>query len=84
MEKIVSADNCSSTTIGCGAVGQLEFDHKSCADPATKQQVEKLEINLEQQIEEVVRRIENVTVNVTCGKKSEDIYKTIQEVDKDI
>jgi esterase/lipase len=54
LDTIVSADNCSSTTIGCGAVGQLEFNHKTCADPATKQQVEQLELKLEQTIENQV------------------------------
>ena len=84
LDTIVSADNCSSTTIGCGAVGQLEFNHNSCSIPATEEQVEKLEINLEQQIELVVEKMENASVNVTCGKQSDDIFKTVKEVDKKI
>ena len=58
LDTIVSADNCSSTTIGCGAVAQLEVNHHSCA--ATKQQVEQVEMK----IEEVIASIENLADKV--------------------
>jgi transcriptional regulator of heat shock response len=64
LETIVSTDNCSATTIGCGTVAQLEFNHISCADPATKQQVEQLEMNLKHQIENQAEQIRTVENNV--------------------
>ena len=75
LDKIVSADNCSLTTVGCGAVAQLEINHRTCSSPASEQQVEKLEINLEQKIEQVAE---------TSGKLSEEIYNTVKEADKKI
>jgi TolA-binding protein len=78
LEKIVSADNCSSTTIGCGAVAQLEFTHESCATPSTQQQVEKLEINVEQKIEQaeqnVAKQVDQLEINLE--KKIENLAKT--------
>ena len=62
LDKLVSADKCSSTTIGCGAVAQLEFNHKSCA--ATKQQVEKLEQKIEvsdKQIQTLENKLDHLT-----------------------
>jgi septal ring factor EnvC (AmiA/AmiB activator) len=82
LDKIVSADNCSLTTVGCGAVAQLEINHRTCSTPASEQQVEKLEINLEQKIEQVTAKIENVAE--TSGKLSEEIYNTVKEADKKI
>ena len=46
----------------------LEFNHNNCAAAATKQQVAKLEMNLELQIE----------------KKSDEILITVKEVDRKI
>jgi uncharacterized protein Yka (UPF0111/DUF47 family) len=82
LDKIVSADNCSLTTIGCGAVAQLEINHRTCSTPASEQQVEKLEINLEQKIEQVTAKIE--TVAESSGKQSEEIYQTVKDADKKI
>ena len=77
LDTIVSADNCSSTTIGCGAVGQLEFKHETCADPATKQQVEQLELNLEQTIENQVDDLSKKLENQ--AEKIDDLTKMVKD-----
>ena len=79
LDTIISADNCSSTTIGCGAFGQLTFKQENCADPATKQQVEQLEMNLEQTIEHKVDYLSK-QVSRKLGNQAEKIEELTKMV----
>ena len=74
-------DNCT-TIIGCEKDGQLHFKHEQCDMPSTKQQVDELEKNIEDQIREVVTKIENV--NITVGEKVNQVEMKIENIEKQV